>query len=132
GNPYATENDPVTLSNPRFVGEPRLEKIAAGGPALSAADNGRTVKAVQGALVDLGFELVQHEKDGDFGPETQTAIKLFRSRRSIPGTDLSARALGELDTTAPKPGKVEEHSFDYERLFDDGYLDVTLAVGFDE
>lgn len=132
GNPYATESDPVTLSNPRFTGDPRLAKIAAGGPPLSKADNGKTVKAVQGALVDLGFELVRHEKDGDFGSETATAIKLFRDRRAIPGTELTARALGELDRTAPKPGKVEEHYFDYERLFADGYLDVTLAVGFDE
>lgn len=132
GNPYATENEPVTLSNPRFTGDARLAKIAAGGPPLSKADNGKTVKAVQGALVDLGFELVRHEKDGDFGSETATAIKLFRDRRSIPGTELTARALGELDRTAPAPGKTEEHYFDYERLFEDGYLDVTLAVGFDE
>jgi peptidoglycan hydrolase-like protein with peptidoglycan-binding domain len=132
GNPYSLENDPVTLTNPRFVGEPRLEKIAAGGPALNNKDGGRTVKAVQQALIDLGFELVQHERDGDFGPETQSAIKSFRDRRSIPGTELTARALGELDRTAPKPGKQEEHYFDYERLFADGFLDVTLAVGFDE
>ena len=132
GNPYAMENEPVTLSNPRFTGEPRLEKIAKGGPPLSAKDNGRTVKAVQQALIDLGFALVRHEKDGDYGAETQTAIKLFRDRRSIPGDQLSARALGELDRTAPKPGAREEHYFDYERLFEDGYMDVSLAVGFDE
>jgi peptidoglycan hydrolase-like protein with peptidoglycan-binding domain len=131
-NPYLEENDPVTLSNARFVGIPGLEKIAKGGPPLSKSDNGKAVKAVQGGLVSLGFELVQHEKDGDFGPETQTAIKLFRSRRSIPGTDLTARALGELDQTAPGPGKTEEHYFDYERLFADGYLDATIAIGFDE
>ena len=83
GNPYALEDEPVTLSNPRFVGEPRLEKIAAGGAALNNADKGRTVTAVQGAMIDLGFELVQHERDGDFGPETQTAIRLFRERRSF-------------------------------------------------
>lgn len=132
GNPYALENEPVTLTNSRFLGEPRLEKIAQGGPPLSNADKGRTVKAVQQALIDLGFELVQHERDGDFGPETQTAIRLFRQRRSIPGTDLTARALGELDRTAPKPGAREEHYFDYERLFADGFLDISLAVGFDE
>ena len=132
GNPYALENEPVTLSNPRFTGEPRLEKIAKGGPPLSARDDGRTVKAVQQALIDLGFALVRHEKDGEYGAETQTAIKLFRDRRSIPGEQLSARALGELDRTAPKPGAREEHYFDYERLFDDGYMDVSLAVGFDE
>jgi peptidoglycan hydrolase-like protein with peptidoglycan-binding domain len=132
GNPYATENDPVTLSNARFTGDARLQKIAKGGEPLSAKDNGRTVKAVQQALIDLGFALVQHEKDGDYGAETQTAITQFRSRRSIPGDKLTARALGELDRTAPKPGAREEHYFDYERLFGDGYLDVTLAVGFDE
>jgi len=131
-NPYAEENDPVTLSNPRFMGEPRLEKIAKGGPPLSNSDGSRTVKVIQQALIDLGFALVQHEKDGDFGPETQTAIRLFRERRSMPGDKLTARALGELDRTAPKPGAREEHYFDYERLFADGYLDVTLAVGFDE
>lgn len=131
-NPYAVENDPVTLTNPRFLGEPRLEKIARGGPPLSNSDSKGTVKAVQGALIDLGFELVQHEKDGDFGPETKTAIRLFRERRSMAGDQLTARALGELDRTAPKPGAREEHYFDYERLFGDGFLDVTLAVGFDE
>lgn len=132
GNPYASENDPVTLSNARFTGDARLQKIASGGEPLSAKDNGRTVKAVQQALIDLGFALVQHEKDGDYGAETQTAITLFRSRRSMPGDKVTARALGELDRTAPKPGAREEHYFDYERLFGDGYLDVTLAVGFDE
>jgi hypothetical protein len=131
-NPYVGENDPVTLSNARFVGIPSLEKIAKGGAPLSKSDNGKAVKAVQGGLVALGFELVQHDQDGDFGPETQTAIKLFRNRRNIPGTDLTSRALGELDQTAPAPGKTEEHYFDYERLFADGYLDATIAIGFDE
>jgi peptidoglycan hydrolase-like protein with peptidoglycan-binding domain len=132
GSPYAKEDDPVTLSNARFVGEPRLEKIAKGGPPLGNKDGRKTVQTVQQALIDLGFELVQHEKDGDFGPETQTAIRNFRQRRSIGPGDLTARALGELDQTAPKPGAREEHYFDYERLFGDGFLDVTLAVGFDE
>lgn len=132
GNPYAVENDPVTLTNARFTGEPGLAKIAKGGPPLSAKDNGRTVRAVQQALIDLGFALVQHERDGDYGAETHTAISLFRERRSIPGGGLTARALGELDRTAPKPGARQEHYFDYERLFADGYLDVSLAIGFDE
>src|SRR4029077_9616098 len=54
------------------------------------------------------------------------------ARRSMTGDQLSARALGELDTTAPPPGASEEHYFDYERLFADGYLDVTIAIGYDE
>jgi len=131
-NPYAEETDPVTLTNARFTGEPRLAAIAAGKASLSSADNGSAMRAVQQALIDLGFEMVQHERDGQFGEETRTAIRLFRAKRGIPGEELSARALGELDSAAPPPGKIEEHYFDYERLFADGYLDVTLAIGYDE
>ena len=131
-NPYVEENDPVQLSNARFTGQPRLARIAAGDGVLSAADNGPAVQAVQQAFGALGFEMVFHGRDGQFGAETQDAIAQFRSRRSIPGDQLSARALGELDTSAPPPGQQEEHSYDYERLFEDGYLDVTVAVGYDE
>jgi len=131
-NPYAEENDPITLSNPRFTGEARLRRIAAGQGTLSSADNGSAVRAIQQALIDLGFEMVRHEKDGQFGAETREAIGLFRSRRGIPGDELSARALGELDRTAPQPGAREEHYYDFDALFKDGYLDVTIAIGYDE
>jgi hypothetical protein len=87
---------------------------------------------VQGALRALGFELVFHGDDSQFGNETRDAISGFRARRSMPDGQLTARALGELDQTAPPPGQQEEHYFDYERLFADGYLDATVAVGFDE
>lgn len=131
-NPYVGENDPVTLTNPRFTGQARLARIAAGQAALSAADNGASMSAVQQALIALGFEMVRHGQDGRFGDETREAIGLFRARRSMSGDQLSARALGELDTSAPPPGASEEHYFDYERLFADGYLDVTIAIGYDE
>ena len=131
-NPYAQENDPITLSNPRFTAVPRLGRIARGEGVLSSADNGPAVKAVQQALIDLGFEMVRHGRDGSFGGETREAIGLFRRRRGIPGEELSARALGELDRSAPPPDAREEHYFDFERLFEDGYLDVTMGVGYDE
>ena len=131
-NPYAEENDPVTLSNPRFAKVPQLAKIAGGKAVLSAADNGPAVKAVQQALIDLGFEMVRHGRDGSFGGETREAIGLFRQRRGMAGDELSAKALGELDGAAPQPGAQEQHYFDFERLFEDGYLDVTIAIGYDE
>jgi peptidoglycan hydrolase-like protein with peptidoglycan-binding domain len=131
-NPYVGENDPVTLTNPRFTGQARLAPIAAGRSVLSAADNGPAMSAVQQALIALGFEMVRHGQDGRFGDETRDAIGQFRARRSMTGDQLSARALGELDTSAPPPGASEEHYFDYERLFADGYLDVTIAIGYDE
>ena len=111
---------------------PRLARIAAGQGALSSADNGPAVSAVQQALIAIGFEMVRHGQDGRFGDETREAINLFRSRRGMPAGDLTARALGELDQIAPPPGATEEHYFDYERLFEDGYLDVTIGIGYDE
>jgi peptidoglycan hydrolase-like protein with peptidoglycan-binding domain len=131
-NPYVGEDDPVTLSNARFTGQPRLARIASGQGALSAADNGPAVSAVQQALIAIGFEMIRHGEDGRFGDETRDAIGLFRQRRGMPSGELSARALGELDQTAPPPGATEEHYFDYERLFEDGYLDVTIGIGYDE
>ena len=131
-NPYSNETDPVTLSNPRFTGQPRLARIAQGQAVLSPADNGPAVRAVQQAIQALGFEMVFYGHDGEFGTETRQGISQFRARRSMPDGDLTARALGELDQTAPGPGRQEEHYFDYEQLFADGYLDVTIAVGFDE
>ena len=111
---------------------PQLAKIAGGKAVLSAADNGPAVKAVQQALIDLGFEMVRHGRDGSFGGETREAIGLFRQRRGMAGDELSAKALGELDGAAPQPGAQEQHYFDFERLFEDGYLDVTIAIGYDE
>ena len=131
-NPYQDENGPVTLSNPRFTKVTQLAKIASGKGILSTADNGPAVKAVQQALIDLGFEMVRHGRDGSFGSETREAIGLFRQRRGMAGDDLTAKALGELDRTAPPPGAQEQHYFDFERLFADGFLDVTIAIGFDE
>jgi peptidoglycan hydrolase-like protein with peptidoglycan-binding domain len=131
-NPYEEENDPVTLSNPRFAKVTQLANIASGKAVLSTADNGPAVKAVQQALIDLGFEMVRHGRDGSFGDETREAIGLFRQRRGMAGDQLSAKALGELDRTAPQPGAQEQHYFDFERLFGDGYLDVTIAIGYDE
>jgi peptidoglycan hydrolase-like protein with peptidoglycan-binding domain len=131
-NPYQAEYDPVTLSNPRFSGNPKLVRIAEGKASLSAADDGPAVKAVQEGLNAIGFEMFRHGADGRFGGETREAVAMFRRRRGMDGDQLTAKALGELDQTAPPPGGQEEHYLDYERLFEDGYLDVTIGVGYDE
>jgi peptidoglycan hydrolase-like protein with peptidoglycan-binding domain len=131
-NPYQGENDPVTLSNPRFSGSSKLVRIAEGKGSLSAADDGPAVRAVQEGLNAIGFEMFRHGADGRFGGETREAIAMFRQRRGMEGDQLTAKALGELDRTAPPPGAQEKHYFDYERLFEDGYLDVTIGIGYDE
>ena len=131
-NPFVDEHDPVTLANPRFAGNAKLERIATGQGQLSASDNGPAVSAVQHALVALGYSLLRSDADRRFGPETAGAIDVFRQDRAMPAGGLTSRALGELDSDAPAPGRQEEHYLEYERLFADGRLDVAIAVGYDE
>ena len=51
----------------------------------------------------------------------------------MPGGRPDARGRSASSTRrAPPPGATEEHYFDYERLFEDGYLDVTIGIGYDE
>ena len=91
------------------------------------------MKPVQTALLDLGYTLLRYKDDGSFGGETTQAISQFRADRGVTAGDgMDAAALERLDQLAPAPGKQEEHYLDYSRLFADGKLDVTLAIGYDE
>lgn len=139
GGSGGTGGDAVTaaaaymLSNARFTGQPRLQDIASGGASLSNKDKKAVVKPVQTALLDVGYSLLRYKDDGDFGPETRTAIEQFRSDSKITdGEGFNASAMKVLDKRAPAPGKQEEHYLDYARLFADDRLDVTLAIGYDE
>ena len=122
-----------TLANARFAGNKRLQEIAGGGSALGKSDKATAVKPVQTALLDLGYTLLLYKDDGSFGAETTQAISQFRADRGVTGGDgMDANALRRLDQLAPAPGKQEEHYLDYSKLFADGKLDVTLAIGYDE
>jgi peptidoglycan hydrolase-like protein with peptidoglycan-binding domain len=122
-----------TLANARFAGQKRLQDIANGGAALSKSDPAAAVKPVQTALLDLGYSLLRYKDDGRFGDETTQAIAQFRTDRGVVmGDGMDANALRRLDALAPAPGQQEQHYLDYSRLFADGKLDVTLAIGYDE
>ena len=93
---------------PRHALEPQVREGATaredrrrqGGP--SAADNGPAVKAVQQALIDLGFEMVRHGRDGSFGGETREAIGLFRQRRGMRWRPSSRRRPSASSTAPPR------------------------------
>ena len=53
---------------------------------LKVGDKGTKVKALQGLLVKLGYALLKHGADGDFGGETQAAIKAFQAASKLPTT----------------------------------------------
>ena len=130
-NPYAETT--VALANGRFAGNKHLAEIANGGAALSKSDPSTAVKPVQTALLDLGYSLLRYKDDGSFGDETAQAIAQFRADRGVTdGDGMNAAALRRLDALAPAPGKQEQHYLDYDRLYGDGKLDVTLAIGYDE
>ena len=122
-----------TLTNQRFTGNRVLERILTGEePQLSSRHNGRrgAVSKVQQALVDLGFELPMHLVDGQYGDETEEALRQFREQHGpSPGNQLDGATLAVLDQVAPAPGERHEHTVDYDRLLADGRLDVTVAIG---
>lgn len=121
------------LRNARFTKEPRLQEIAKGASPLSKSDKPSAVKPVQTALLDVGYSLLRYKDDGKFGSETAIAIDQFRTDSKISdGEGMNAAALKVLDNRSQAPGKIEQHYLDYARLFDDGKLDVTLALGYDE
>jgi hypothetical protein len=122
-----------TLTHQRFTGNRVLERILTGEEAqLSARHNGRrgAVSIVQQALVDLGFELPMYRVDGQYGDETEEALRQFRDQHGpSPGNQLDGATLAILDRVAPAPGARHEHTVDYDRLLADGRLDVTVGIG---
>ena len=133
GSGESRDEPAYVLSSPRFTGQARLREIANGGPPLRRGDPMPAVKAVQTALLDLGYSLLRYKDDGRYGGETDTAIGQFRADRGVGGDGgMDAAAMRRLDQLAPAPGVQEQHYLDYSRLFADGRLDVTLAIGYDE
>lgn len=134
--PEDEQQPEVNLSNDRFSSDRILLRIARGNiDALSARHNGRNgaVSKVQRALVDMGFDLPLHRVDGSYGGETEEAIRQFREyHMSVPGTQLDSAAMIRLDQLAPQAGQRIEHNFDYERLFADNRLDITVAFGYSD
>ena len=68
---------------------------ALGDRALSRGDAGPDVKALQEALLSLGFALPKYGADGDFGAETQAAVRAFQTARGLEPS-------GVFDSTAYK------------------------------
>jgi peptidoglycan hydrolase-like protein with peptidoglycan-binding domain len=129
----APQGTVAALGNKRFAALPRLQAIAAGDGSLGPRDPRLAIRAVQQALVDVGYSLLRFQTDGRFGTETTEAIRQFRvDHRMAPDGGLDATALLELDRVAPAAGVALEHYVDYDRLFADNKFDVTLAIGYDD
>lgn len=98
-----------SMLNPRFAGEGQLGQVLAGG-TLGVGAKGEGVKKFQQAMTDMGFAL-PNSADGDFGPQTQKAVRNFQTNAKkmfpdvkVTGT-IDAATLRALDQLAPQPGQ---------------------------
>jgi peptidoglycan hydrolase-like protein with peptidoglycan-binding domain len=103
-------SSPATLRNARFVGQPGLAEVLAGKDTLGRGSRAPAVRAVQQALIDMGFSL-HGGADGAFGQQSLKAVRNFQvhARSAFPevqptGT-VDAATLRALDTLAPPPGQ---------------------------
>jgi peptidoglycan hydrolase-like protein with peptidoglycan-binding domain len=123
----------ASLKNDRFKGDATLQAVAAGSATLQAGAKGEPVKAVQNALLDMGYAMPKFGADGDFGGETRKAVREFQTDRKLPVTgNVDAATLAALDKAAPKAGAKAVVFPEYGEMFKDGVLATTIAIGYDE
>jgi hypothetical protein len=68
--------------SPRFAGDKNLQDIFDGRKFMFFGWFGCSVKKVQQALIEAGFDLPEHGVDGDFRTETRAAVIGFQSSES--------------------------------------------------
>jgi peptidoglycan hydrolase-like protein with peptidoglycan-binding domain len=79
----------MPLTSPRFAGNDRLERCAAGDfdARLTLNTVGDFVALVQQALMDLGESLPQFGADGGYGQETTAAVLNYKTRHDLRSPD---------------------------------------------
>lgn len=116
----------------RFAGEPSLDAVQNGQRVLELGSSGEGVRRVQQALSDIGFD-TPGGVNGTYDADTARAVERFQREvgLTVDGR-VGPETLGALAATVPPPGERLERSAEYDRMYADGRLDVTIAIGFDE
>jgi peptidoglycan hydrolase-like protein with peptidoglycan-binding domain len=117
----------------RFASDPTLQRVMRGEGSLELGSRGDSVRILQQALIDVGALYPTHGVTSVFDAATQNAVRHFQLDVGL-GSDgaVGADTLSALASCAPAPGQKIERSPEYSRLYADGRLDVTIAVGFDD
>jgi peptidoglycan hydrolase-like protein with peptidoglycan-binding domain len=124
---------PGASENPRFAGDPTLRSVLEGRTTLGPGARGPAVQKVQQALLDIGFNMPVYGADGGYGSEAAKAVSRFQRDMGLSATGrVDKKTLEALARVAPPPGKQLERNPEYDELFQDGRLDMTIAQGFDE
>lgn len=108
----------MSLVSPRFVSIPRLQKAAENNPPLRKGEIGDGVKAVQQALVDLGYKMPVSLKlgvpDGIYGSETWSTVYTYQMHQGIGKDGITGHdTLERLDKQFPKPAPPPVSPFNY-------------------
>ncbi len=116
----------------RFEGDKQFDTIAQGKKILTKDTKGSDVQKVQQALIDMGYN-IPGGASGSYDQDTHDAVKHFQLDTGI-GVDgrVGKNTLKTLKQHAPAPDQKLVRSAEYDKLFADGRLDTTIAVGFDE
>ncbi len=121
------------LTHGRFLGESTLDAVAKGERVLAPGDSGEAVRRIQTALRDSGYPVRGAESAGMFADDTTRALADLQADHRLPRRGVvDHQTLAVLDRVAPPPGQERLLFPDYGRLADDGVLEATVGVGFDE
>jgi peptidoglycan hydrolase-like protein with peptidoglycan-binding domain len=132
--PIPAHNPPQTLTcasptaqqKARAFVDPALRDVASGKTELAKNAKGPAVGKMQEALQTAGYKLPRFGADGKFGDETVKALKKFQ-------TDHCLKDTGRLDKQTMEQLSIASTKFPkYDKLFADGKLNTTIAVGYDE
>jgi putative peptidoglycan binding protein len=118
----------------RFAGDRLLGRVYAGTATLHRGlEACEGTRRVQQALLDLGALSPDHPANGAYDEDTRAAVMRFQREAGLVVDGLVGQeTLSALASSAPSPGHRLERSAEYDRLYADGRLDVTIAVGFSE
>jgi hypothetical protein len=117
---------PTAQQKSRAFVDPALRDVASGKKELAKNAKGPDVGKMQEALQTAGYKLPRFGADGKFGDETVKALKKFQ-------TDHCLKDTGRLDKQTMEQLSIASTKFpEYGKLFADGKLNTTIAVGYDE
>ena len=124
--PQQTCASPSAQQKARAFVDPALRDVAAGKKEIAKNAKGPAVGKMQEALQTAGYKLPRYGADGKFGDETVKALKKFQTEHCLKDT-------GRLDKQTMEQLSIASTKFpEYGKLFADGKLNSTIAVGFDE
>jgi hypothetical protein len=111
----------------RFAADAELDRVRRGETTLVEGASGDAVARVRQALMDMAY--LEGSSAAAFDSGLSRALIRFQKDAGVePSGNVDRETLSALITSAPPPGHVLERSPEYDRLYADGRLRITIAV----